>query len=186
MPNSRIEVSAYLLQQEVDNAWKLNGNSVSGGLLGTISFDDWFFISSGVKRGGFFRNGERFLQTHGPTFDKSELVEKTVTGTSVNAAPITLFTLSLDDTTVWNFSANIQARRSSGLDRAVFERRVMAYREGGGALLGKEHSLFTDKSTDYSLVWQTSGNSVQLVATGVSGHTVYWTGAIYYQGVKTS
>jgi hypothetical protein len=186
MPNSRLEISAYLVQVAVADAWKVTGNSVANGQLGTNSFDHWYFISSGVKRGGHFANGERFLQTHGPTFDKSELVEKTVTGTSVNAVPITLFSLSLDDTTVWNFNANVQARRSSGLDRGVFERKVMAYREGGGAVLGKEHSLFTDKSTGYSLVWQTSGNLIELIATGVSGHTVYWTATVFYQGVKTS
>lgn len=186
MPNSRLEISAYLLQQQINNAWFVTGNNVSNGKLGTTSFDPWYFISSGVNRGGFYANGERFLQTHGPTFAKSELVEKTVTGTSINAVPLTLFSLSLDDTSVWRFNANVQARRSTGLDRGVFERQVMAYREGGGAILGKEHSLFTDKSTGYTLTWQTSGNSVELIATGVSGHTVYWTGTIYYQGVKTS
>lgn len=186
MPNSRIEVSSYLLQQEVENAWKLNGNNVSGGLLGTTSFDPWYFIASGVRRGGFLANGERFLQTHGPTFDKSELVEKTVTATSVNTTPQTLFSVPLDDTTVWNFTANVQARRSSGIDRGVFERKIMAYREGGGAMIGKEHSLFTDKTSDYRTYWQTSGNQVQLIAEGLSGHTVYWTATIYYQGVKTS
>jgi hypothetical protein len=186
VPNSRLEISAYLLQVAIADAWKVSGNSVANGQLGTNSFDPWFFISSGVKRGGFFANGERFLQTHGPTFAKSELVEKTVTGTTVNLVPLTLFTLSLDDTTVWRFNANVQSRRSSGLDRGVFERQVMVHREGGGAILGKEHSLFTDKSAGYTLQWQTSGNNVELIATGLSGHTVYWTGSIYYQGVKTS
>jgi hypothetical protein len=186
MPNSRIEVSNFLLQQTINGAWFTVGNNVSGGKLGTNSFDPWNFITSGVSRGGFFANGERFLQTHGTAFDKSEFVEKTLTATSVNAVPVTIFTLSLDDTTVWNLTANGQARRSSGLDRAVFERKIMAYREGAGAVIGKEHSLFTDKSVGYTMQWQTSGNSVQLVVTGVSGHTVYWTGSVFYQGVKTS
>ena len=186
MPNSRIEVSSFLLEQEIDNAWKLNGNSAINGMIGTNSFEPWYFIASGVKRGGYFAQGERFLQTHGPTFDNSELVEKTVTGTSLNAAPIVLFSLPLDDTSVFRFNANVQSRRSNGLDRAVFERQVMAYREGGGATLGKEHASFTDKSTNYSLMWQTSGNNIQLVATGLSGHTAYWTAAIFYQGVKTN
>lgn len=187
MPNSRIEVSYdYLTEQKLDNKWSVLGNSVNNGMLGTNSFDPWFFIASGVKRGGHFAQGERFLQTHGPTFDKSELVEKTATGTSLNATPLVLLSIPLDDMSVWRFNANVQSRRSNGLDRAVFERQVMVHREGGGAVLGKEHALFTDKSTNYSLMWQTSGNNIQLVATGLSGHTAYWTAAIFYQGVKTS
>lgn len=186
MPNSRLEVGNYLLQQQVNNAWFISGNNVSGGKLGTTSFDPWEFISSGVARGGFRAQGERYLQTHGTAYASSELVELTATATSINATPTVLFSLNSTDNVVWNLTANAQARRSSGLDRAVFERKIMAYRESSPVILGKEHSLFTDKTTGYGLVWQASGNSVELVATGLSGHTVYWTATIYYQGVKTS
>lgn len=188
MPNSRLEVSSYLflLQDQVENAWLQNGNNVSGGRIGTNSYDPFFFVASGVTRGGFKADGERFLQTQGNAVVKSELIEATFAATSVNASPLVLFQATLNDLSVYGFNANTQARRSSGLDRAAFERRVMAYREGGPAVLGKEHALFTDKSNAYSVLWQTSGNSIQLVAMGVSGHTVNWTGSVFYQGVQQS
>lgn len=185
MPNSRMEI--YPLPPAPDGlSWITSGNLHINAVLGTLNAADWSFISSGVRRGGFYATGERGLQTHGSIFQNSEMVELTAAQTSVNAAPIVLFSKTIDDPSVFSFAATVQARRSSGIDRAVFERKVMSYREGTGAILGKEHSVFTDKTTGYMLQWQVSVNDVLLVAQGLSGHQVYWTAQINYQGVKTN
>lgn len=184
MPNSRLEVVPIPTPTGAD--WLTTGNIASGAVLGTLNNAGWDFISSGTRRGGFQATGERGLQTHGPLFQNSELVELTAAQTSTNATPIVLFQKTLDDPSVWSFASTVQARRSSGIDRAVFERKVMSYREGGPALLGKEHSVFTDKTASYLLQWQVSGNDIMLVAQGLSGHVVYWTAQINYQGVKTN
>lgn len=186
MPNSRIEVSNYNLQQEIADAWKVSGNNVIGGKLGTTSANDWIFISQGVERGGFRASGTHYLRTHGVFYSDSEFRTETIVGQTNNSGPLNIFTLPSDDNVVWNLTANVQARRSSGIDRGVWERKVMAYREGSPAILGKTHTLFTDTTASYNVNWITSGNDIILQVTGLSGHTVFWTGTINYQAVKTN
>jgi hypothetical protein len=166
--------------------WLTTGNIASGAVLGTLNNASWSFIASGTRRGGFHASGERGLQTHGTLFQNSELIELTSVLTTTDGSPQVLFAKTLDDPSVWSFASTVQARRSSGIDRAVFERKVMSYREGGPALLGKEHAVFTDKTASYMLQWQVSINDIMLVVQGLAGHQVYWTAQIQYQGVSTN
>lgn len=166
-------------------AWLATGNTGIGRVLGTLTNDLWSFIINGITRGTWRTDGGRTLSSHGVVYPNTELSELTVIGSTTNAVPTVIFSLPLADETVWTFSAEVQARRSSGIDRGVYERKVMAYREGGGAILGKQHTPFTDESdAGYNLVWAVSGNDMNLMATGVAGQTVYWSGVIRYQGVK--
>lgn len=168
-------------------AWLVTGNTGAGKLLGTLTNDLWSIIVNGITRGTWRTDGGRTLSSHGVAFANTELSELTVIGSTTNATPTLIYSLTLPDEHVWRFSAEVQARRSSGLDRGVYERKVMVYREGGGATLGKQHTTFTDESdAGYNLRWEVSGNDLNLMATGAAGQTVYWSGTVRYQGVQVT
>jgi hypothetical protein len=167
--------------------WLVTGNINPGHVLGLLSDDSFDIINNSITRGRFRNDGARLLHSHGDTFPETSRVEQTIIANTVNAVPLVIFTFTVPDETVWKFNIDIQARRASGLDRAAYERRVMVYREGGGAILGKLHTTFTDESdSGYDLSWVVSGNDIQLVATGQSGQTLYWSGTVSYQGVKNT
>lgn len=180
--NGKVEVD---VSGAAASSWLLAGNTGAGFVHGTNSADDWEFISSGISRGGFKFSGEFFLKTHA-AFTNSEFLQKTGAVSTTDATPTTIFAVATPDTMNWFVTCRIQARRDDGTERAAFERKVMFFREGGGATLGtKVHTIFTDKThSAYDVNFSVSGNNLLVKVTGDTGHNVFWSGLIEFQGIK--
>ena len=101
------------------------------------------------------------------------------TVTTMDATVTTLFTTTLAVTSAYIFQVSVACRSNTGSLRSGYRRTVMAYREGGGAVLGTVQSDYTDES-DATLdgPFDVSGNDLSVRITGKAGTTVHWAGLL--------
>lgn len=168
--------------------WSVAGNTGAGLQLGTLGAADFEFITDSIARGGFLASGARFLRSHGPSYANSEVIELTLVGLTLDDTPTTIFTLTSALQTHWKLNAEVQGRSQDGTSHAAFERKVMARRELAAIERGLVHSAFTDLSDgSMALTWEVgSASELHLRVKGLPGKTMFWTGNIRLQGVKSN
>ena len=73
-----------------------------------------------------------------------------------------------------------RGRRSGTAGRAVYRRRVTAYVEAGSLTVGSPDTVGTDleSTAGYDITIASTGTTVQVKATGASGHTMAWTARV--------
>ena len=110
-----------------------------------------------------------------------QATNRTATLTTTNATPVYLFTVALSTATSYVFRVTVTCRDDGTTFRSGYVRTVMAYREGGGAVLGTVQSDYTDES-DAALdcTFDVSGNNLRVKITGKAAKTVSWSGALEY------
>lgn len=169
------------------NAWDIFGNAGASLVLGTTTADDWEFVSGGLSRGGFQFGGDFFLKTN-PGYSQSRFQVRTDGVATADATLTSLFVIPITNLTSNIVSVRVVNRRDTGSDRAAFERKIIVYREGAGAVLSpKVHTPLTDKTNSgYNILFNVSGNNLLIQVQGVVGHNLYWTGVVEYQGVSTN
>lgn len=162
--------------------WLLTGNFGPNLILGTLTPDRWNFVADALPRGGFEDDGRFFLKTH-QFFPNSESYQHTNGVVTFDDLPLPMFTINVPDEHVGFVDVFIVARETTGVERAVFKRQAMFWREGGGAVVStKVHTMFTDKTNDnYDVQIVASGNDVIVQVLGDLAQTVVWTGTINHQ-----
>jgi hypothetical protein len=109
---------------------------------------------------------------------------------TTNATPATILTLALSDNTVYTLIAEVLARDAAGVERAMYAKKALVYRQGGGAatLQGSVQSLHTDVETtaglDVSI--SVSSNDALVQVTGLGSTTINWAGTFIVQAVSTN
>ena len=85
--------------------------------------------------------------------------------------------------------ATVTARRSDGLDHAIFEVTGVAYREGGSAILYGTPVTTTIFATGGAASWtatiDVTGTSWRLMVTGDGGNSIAWVANITIDGKYT-
>lgn len=96
---------------------------------------------------------------------------------TIDTATENLFTRTLQDNFVYSFTFDIVVRRDdTGTENAVFTRRVVVYRNGGGAVLASNQTI----GTDYALTIAATptigvtGDDFTIDVTGETGKTLAW------------
>jgi hypothetical protein len=104
------------------------------------------------------------------------------TTNTTNGTTATLYTVTLDDNTVYQFEATILARQTGGSIPfggavATYKRIATYYRDGGGAatLVGSINNLHTAEVTaSWDATFDTSTNDVRVRVTGGASLTIKW------------
>ncbi len=164
------------------SGWLLTGNLGSGHQLGTLTSDDFEFITNAITRAGFKAAGEFFLKTH-TFYPDSESITLTNAISTLGTVPGILFEFLVPDSRVGLLDVKIQGRSSGGVDTAAFHRAVKFSREEAGAVVStKVHTHLTDKSnSDYNAEISASGNNVRVLVNGAALQQVNWSGTLNYQ-----
>jgi len=105
---------------------------------------------------------------------------------TTDAVQTTLFQFTLLDTTAYRFEAEVVARSTDGVHRALYGKIALVYREGGGATIqGAVLNLHTDVETSAGLdaTWTVSGNIVRLSVTGLALTDINWVSSVKFQAV---
>lgn len=147
--------------------------------------------------------GEAFTATEGSStmivtpkaeFTGSESFTTTATITTTNNTATTLFSLTLVDGRAYYITARVIGRKSGGSERVFYWRAVLAYRQGGGAVIegGTPGGIVTlaekesSGATAWNCTYDTSSGDVLVRVTGESSVAVYWVGTIEYQAVASN
>lgn len=119
-------------------------------------------------------------------FADSEAVTTTAAVQTTDATQTTIFSLTLNDDTVYTFDVMITMRDEAGVERASYIRQVRAHREAAGsATLGTINQPFADETTaGLDATFTVSGNDIRVSATGLAATTINWVAFVRYQGVS--
>ena len=189
MPNSRIEASNFLSDDQLEllGAWTTNGNNLLGGggsLLGSNDDFGWFFITNGIRRGGFFNSGEFFLSINGLNPDH-RAVFKPLRFQTVDDSDQVAFSFNIPDLTVYNFNVGVQFRNQDGDSWGRLQRMFTVNREGAVVTSSDQTFPETERfnSDEVNARWTVNGTTIELLVNGLNAENLIWTGLVRYQGV---
>lgn len=174
------------------------GNGLTGG--GDLSTSRTFDVGAGS---GILSNANDVAVNQGFAFNWTAIhswkIHSAFTGSASNlttgavqttdGTQTTAFSFTLADTTLYWFKVVIIARDTGGTDRALYERRVLVYRQGGGATIeGAVQVISTDVETVGATTWDvtftTNSNDVRVSVTGAAATTINWVCTVTYQAVS--
>jgi hypothetical protein len=95
--------------------------------------------------------------------------------TTTDAVATTIWSAVLADNSTYAIDVMVAAMQSDGSDRAVYIRRALVFRDGGGATLsgGGVVAVWTDEtSASWDCTIDTNSNSVRVRITGAAGRTI--------------
>lgn len=102
---------------------------------------------------------------------------------TTDATPTLLWSLDLDDNTVYRFRVDVAARCTSAAGRGTYTREFQVYREaagvatlGGGGVTASVADDESDAAWDVNVI--VSSNAVQVYVTGAAATNITWDGAI--------
>lgn len=127
-------------------------------------------------------------KTHA-AFAGSALFVATGAVQTTDASTTTAISIALADTFIYFLEVTILARDTAGVDRALYSKKALVYREGGGATLeGAVQDLHADVETAGAAAWDAdiavAGNNVVVSVTGANATTINWVVEVRYQGVS--
>jgi len=116
--------------------------------------------------------------SQGPSGAGSQAIFENVqqnTLTTVDATPTTILSETIAVGEVATFRVVVDARYDDGSQHASFVKTIIAFREGGGAVLGTSNADYTDDSS-FALVadFSTSGNDLIVQIIGVAATSITW------------
>lgn len=115
-----------------------------------------------------------------PSFGNGASCE-TATVATTNATATTVWSKALTDSTVYLVTVTLVGRRTDGTaGRATYKRQVIVYVEGGSLTIGTPDTMGTDveSTAGYDITITNSSTTLQVEATGASGHTITWTAMV--------
>lgn len=172
------------------------GAGLTGG--GDLSADRTFDIGAGsgitvnandvaVNLGFQFNWTARHTWKAHAAFAGSETHKTTAAVQTTDATQTHVFTLALPDTSDTWIEAEIAGRDTAGVERALYGKIALVYREGGGATLqGAVQDIHADVETSAGLdaTITVSANDVRVSVTGLAATTINWVATIKYQTVS--
>lgn len=117
----------------------------------------------------------------------AETVTQNATVQTTTGANTVLWTLTLDDNTLYWIEAKIIGRDTGGTKRAYYVREVYAYRQGGGiATLGTVQTPISDETTAaWNATFGVDGaNAARVLVAGEAAVTINWSATIRYGKVS--
>jgi hypothetical protein len=167
------------------------GQGVTGSVTGDVilTTDQAFLL--GVQASGNeitkISAGERREKFHA-AFATSEHYWDTVAVQTTNATVTTIYSLTLADNTVYSFRAECVARGTAGVERAIYGKDALIYRQAAGAatLQGAVGTLHADVETTAGIdtTWAVNTNDARLNVTGLAATTINWVCSVEYQAVS--
>lgn len=120
-------------------------------------------------------------------FTGSDSVRTTVAIQTVDATVTAIFTFAVPDNTVFGLKWDIACRDTAGVERALFGKAALVYRQAASAatIQGTEvtnRDIHTNPSLSSNVA--VSGNNVQITVTGLAATTINWVATVYYQAVS--
>ena len=114
-----------------------------------------------------------------PSWGNGASIETAAIATT-DATATVCWSKELADSTVYELDITLVGRRSGTAGRAVYRRRVTAYVEAGTLTVGSPDTVGTDleSTAGYDITIASTGTTVQVKATGASGHTMAWTARV--------
>jgi hypothetical protein len=113
---------------------------------------------------------------------------------TTDATATTLFSLALIDGRSYHITAKVVGRKSDGSERVFFYQAVLAYRQGGGAVIQVDGGspivrnvidpIKSSGTGTWNCTIDASGDDIRVRVTGAS-LTVNWVATIEYQSVST-
>jgi hypothetical protein len=108
--------------------------------------------------------------------------------TTVDQSVMWSYTLA-DNTAYW-FEASVVGRDVAGVERAMYGKKVLVYRQSAGSatIQGTVVNLHSDVETSAGLdaTFTVSSDDVNLAITGLAATTINWIATIKYQAVSTN
>ena len=104
---------------------------------------------------------------------------------TTDATETTIHTIILPDPATYLIKTTCEARKTDGTKREAYEKTVLVYRSGAGAVI--EGSIvvgFSQAGGTYSFTYGVSGNDLQIKVTGVAAETVDWRCALINQKLE--
>lgn len=166
------------------------GNKTGAGVAGKIQIGPTVASAVEIGRAGINTaiTGRLSLKDHA-AFTGSEVFHSTGAVQTTDATQTTAFTFTLSDTTLYWFEATIEGRDTSGTDRALYTKKALVYREGGGATIqGSVVAIHADIETNaaWDATFTVSGNNLLVSVTGAAATTVNWVCKINFQAVSSN
>lgn len=187
MPNSRIEAAFRLTTDVIEalGAWTTDGNNLGAGggdLLGSLDNYPFYFITNGIKRGGFQNTGEFFLTTNNLNPESNHRFKTFRLQTNDDIETVA-FSFSLADKTTYFMNAEVVYQASGSAAYGALERKI-CYNRNGTSTINKEHSTYTDRvgNLTTNMRWRLTGNTAELVVKGIAATNLIWSGMIRTQG----
>jgi hypothetical protein len=105
---------------------------------------------------------------------------------TTDATVTTLWNRTLDDNTAIYVSAKVVCMETDGTDRNVYEKRILVYRDGAGALVqGAEQTIVEIESdTAWACILDVDTNDVRLRITGFAATNINWRSTVEFQQVS--
>jgi hypothetical protein len=162
-----------LIYNNTTHTFQASMNGGSYGSLVTLNSSDQLFLKS--------HSGYTFSEKYWYTFAVTTTTATPDTSTVARTMP--------DNCLCW-VSVQCIARDSAGTNRAMFGKKALVYRQGGGnaTIESTVQNLHADVHTDNTIdaTFVVSGTQVLVQLTGLGSTTFYWTGIIESQIVLTS
>jgi hypothetical protein len=166
----------------VDSSYKLestDSTSITGTLIG-LNIDVGLGTNTGKERIATRKKAHA-------AYAGSEVNETTAAIQTTDATQTTLWSKALADTTLYWVEVSVIGRDTAGTERAMYGKKVLVYREGGGATIqGTVQDVHADVETSAGIdvTFTVSGNNVRVSVTGLAATTFNWVATIKYQAVS--
>lgn len=189
MPNSRIESSGLWSEDQLEllGAWTTDGNNLlSGGgqVLGSLDNFPFFFITNGLRRGGWSESGEFFLCDSYSSPD-SFLREKVKKIETLSDEESVAYAIYVPDDTMMNFSFKVLYLSKDGSSFGTLGKDVSCLRKGDTISFSSETNQVTERkgSKVTNSFIRKNGNLVEFVVKGINGQSLKWSCQFKYQGI---
>lgn len=121
-------------------------------------------------------------------FSGSESQTTTGAVQTTDATQTNVIIITLNDTSVYWFEADVVGRRTDVVgDRVHYKFSGLCYREGGGAVIEAQTNMITQESggaTAFDAAFTASGNAIRVSVQGEAAKTVNWSTTLTYQRVS--
>jgi hypothetical protein len=189
MPNSRIESSGLWSEDQLEllGAWTTDGNNLlSGGgqVLGSLDNFPFYFITNGLRRGGWSESGEFFLCDSFSSPD-SYLREKVKKIETLSDEESVAYSIYMPDDTMMNFSFKVLYLNKDGSSFGTLGRDITALRKGSSINFSSEtYSVSERKGNKETKTFvRQNGNLVEFGVKGIQATSLKWSCQFKYQGI---
>jgi hypothetical protein len=160
------------------------GSILFAGASGALSQDNANFFWDDTDN--ILKTTEIWQKDHS-AFTGSESKTTTAAIQTTDATVTDLFTIALSDSTVYVVEVSVVGRDAAGTERAMYGKKALVYREGGGATLqGAVQDVHADVETtaglDATIV--VASNNAKVQVTGIAATTINWVATVKYQAVS--
>lgn len=94
---------------------------------------------------------------------------------TTDATETVIHSKTMPDPSTWMVEVTCEARKSDGTKREAFNKSVLVYRSGAGAIIaGNVVNSFSQPGLTYGVAFGVSTNDFQVKVTGATSETVDW------------